>query len=166
MCGQYPTQGHQGQSLTLADAAVCDVVGASAADMRGGCVFTHNVTLSGTARMRLRGCEAPCGAAIAAIDAQNLLGGGYVTAGAGTVQLLVEDARELNASLGCLSIEANLQDQAGRTIQQPCSGCAAPGIPPPSRAKCRCGGGEWLGGPAAAPAVRECCHARATAGGG
>ena len=147
LCGQYPKQ-----NLMLADTASVTVTG-SRAELRGGAIFAHNVTLSGAARVRLQDASAPCGAAAAGIDTQNLLGGGYVTVeGSSGASLLVVDAKGQNASLGCLSIEANLVDQSGKTIEQPCSACTAPNFPPSHQAACKCGN------VVTAP-VRECCDA-------
>ena len=86
--------------------------------------------------MRLEGTSAPCGGAIIA----GANGEGFVTVDAsqgGT--LLVLDATELDSSQGCLNIQANLVDEeTGKTIQQPCSGCAGPSFPPARRTACQC----------------------------
>ena len=62
-------------------------------------------------------------------------------------KLLVANAVEGNTSLGCLNIEANLEDQTGARLPQPCSGCGG-GIA--DDVECRCGHQKL------AP-VLECC---------
>eukprot|EP01052_Picozoa_sp_SAG31_P007125 SAG31_NODE_336_length_17493_cov_20.694032_4_plen_622_part_00 len=191
LCGQYPKQ-----SLTMTDSAVVDVIGSHTIETenppgRGGAIFAHNISLSGASRMRLQDVSARCGAAIATIDTQNLLGGGTVMihqedrqdddqqdlrprhgGGGGGSVLVVVDGKELDTSLGCLNIEANVVDASGKTIEQPCSACAAPSFPPSHRAACKCAGpGNPRGGGGIeiatvdgsntakndSDAVRECC---------
>ena len=152
LCGQYPKQ-----NLTMSGTASVDVIGSRAEiegpTARGGAIYAHDITLSGASRMRLEQCSSPCGAAIATQDAQNLLGGGYVTVdGSSGARLLVVDAHELNTTLGCLNIEANLVDQSGKVIEQPCSACTDPSFPPSHSEACKCGN-------SAANPVRECCTA-------
>jgi hypothetical protein len=147
LCGQYPNQ-----NLTMSGTASVHVTVSRAIGMRGGAIFSHDVTLSESSQMWLQQTSSPCGAAIASLDAQNLLGGGYVRVnGSSGATLHVVNAQELNATtLGCLNIEANLVDQLGKVIEQPCSGCAAPNFPPSRREACKCG--------ISAPRpVQECC---------
>ena len=153
LCGQYAQQ-----NLLLSDTASVDVIGSHAIDIRGGAIFAHNVTLSGASHIRLKETSSPCGAAIAVIDAQNLLGGGFVTVdGSSGASLFVVDARELNTTLGCVNIEGNLVDESAKVIPQPCSSCADPSFPPTHREACMCGNSAEM-------VVRECCTAGAHVG--
>lgn len=148
LCAGYPKQ-----NINMSGTSSVEVSGSNANDMRGGAIFSHDVTLSGASRMRLQDTSSPCGGAIAAIDAQNLLGGGYVTVdGSDGASLLVVDAIELNTTLGCLNIEANLVDESGKVIPQPCSACTDPNFPPSHREACKCGN-------SAQNPFRECCNA-------
>ena len=148
LCGQYAKQ-----NLTMTGSASVNVTFSRAFGLRGGAIFSHDVTLSGSSQMQLQQTSSPCGGAIASVDAQNLLGGGYVRVnGSSGAFLHVEDAQELNTSLGCVNIEANLVDQSGKVIEQPCSGCATPNFPPSRRDACKCS--NAVPGP-----VQECCAA-------
>ena len=119
----------------------------------GGAIMAHNIDLGGGKfNVSLRDTAAPCGGAIATLDANNMWGGGPVTVdGSHGGALVVRDAVERNTSLGCLTIEANLfEPPTPGVIHQPCSGCASPGFAPSKKAECTCA-------TQAQAAVRECC---------
>ena len=116
----------------------------------GGAMAAYNITLSGGFKVRLRGVEADCGAALMGMGAVPGEGFVFVDSSKGGT-LLIEDAKEGNTSLGCLNVEANFLDTAtGARIQQPCSGCGAKGFPSAQKADCVCASQKQA-------AVRECC---------
>ena len=173
LCGIYPNKdspdcqppsktdpfGHcPGQSLTVNGAATIDIVNSTAQGDSGGAIWAHNVTLRGGAfRVRLEDSSAPCGGAIAA----DKNGEGFVFVdGSEGGSLLVVNAKELDTSQGCLSIEANLRGADRELIEQPCSACAAPGFPPSHKTACECAS------QVANASIRECCTAALMGAGG
>ena len=142
LCGGYP-----GQNITVTGNASVLVQG-SKSGLFGGAILAHQVALTGGSfAVHLENVTAQCGAAIATLGPKNFVGRGQVildgTMG-GTLRIV--NAMEKNESLGCLNIEANLVDQTGTPVPQPCgdaSGCS-------NALQCRCGHQK----PAA---MLECC---------
>ena len=148
ICGGYP-----GMYISVQGDASIDVRGASAG-LYGGALLAHDIRLggastssgasttsssSGAFSVRLREVEAACGGAVVVLDADNRVGAGPMSVdGSGGGALVVEDARERNASLGCLSITAALTVD-GSSFDQPCSNCADPDFPDEDRKSCTCG---------------------------
>ena len=154
LCGGYPHQ-----NLTVSGTATIDIE-KSTGGLYGGALLAHTLTFTGGAfRVRLHDTEAACGGAIVALSSDGHPGEGSVVvdaSGGGT--LLIENARERNVSLGCLSVEANLQGGAPSPppappvpiIQQPCSDCMAKDFPVARRSECLCSSQKVAG-------FRECC---------
>ena len=149
LCGGYPHQ-----NLTVSGTATIDIE-KSTGGLYGGALLAHTLTFSGAFKVRLRDTEADCGGSIVALSPDGHPGEGYVTVdGSSGGTLLIEDARERNASLGCVTVEANLQTSrpggGGPIIQQPCSDCLADDFPVPKRSQCLCSSEP-------ATTFRECC---------
>jgi hypothetical protein len=166
ICGGYP-----GMYISVQGGASIDVQGASAG-LYGGALLAHDVRLGGSGSgsgggsgsgsgastssdafsVRLRDVEAACGGAVVVLDADNRIGAGPMSVdGSGGGALVVEDARERNASLGCLSITAALTvDGSSAPFDQPCSNCADPDFPDDDRKSCTCGLQDEA-------TVTECC---------
>ena len=133
--------GYPRQNLSVTGAATVLVEG-STAGMYGGAIIANTITIGGTAKVTLRDTSAACGGAINTLDDGMQIGQGkLVIDGTGGAALLIEDARELNATLGCRSVMAHMAEA------QPCSGCAAK----PSEA-CACANAK------AGAAFTECCN--------
>ena len=136
----------------------------STARLYGGALLAHTLTFSGGAfRVGLRDTEAACGGAIVALSPDGHVGEGYVVVdGSGGGTIVIEDARERNASLGCLNVEANLQAVLPPpapappvpVILQPCSGCLDKDFPVSKQPECRCSSQKPT------TFFRECCSAQ------
>ena len=157
LCGGYPHQ-----AMILSGTASVDLQD-SRAKLYGGAVLAHNISVMGSASLRIRNAQASCGGGVLAIgDEDNRVGDGVVLVDSkSTATITIEDAHELNATFGCLTIEANLVDVAGgggggggSIVPQPCSGCADPTFNASKRAACTCGRQN----PDSTTTLTECCH--------
>ena len=118
--------GYPNQYLALRGGARVDVQGSTAGHLGGAVFYWQNISASGMFRVRIAQSAAPCGGAV--VVGVGSKGGGDMfldTTGGGVLH--IEDAHELDAMLGCVSVQAALHpDQP-----QPCgAGCAAPSVAP------------------------------------
>ena len=95
---------------------------------------------NGAFQVRIKNTSSPCGSAMASVGPEGTAGDGNIffdDSDGG--QLVVENSRALNASKGCIAIQANLLSgtpaKRGPVIPQPCGkGCSVGTLPP----SCQC----------------------------
>ena len=136
LAGGYPKQ-----YLVVGGNATIDIDRSSCGIYGGGLFFWENMTFgNGAFHVQIKNTAAPCGSAMASLGPEGLPGDGNVffdDSDGG--QLVVENAKELNASKGCIAIQANLLSgtptKRGPIIPQPCGkGCSVGNLP----TSCQC----------------------------
>ena len=127
--------GYPNMYLVVRGSASIDLVDSHAGLYGGAMFFWENISFVGDSfKVRIRNSAAPCGGAIVSIGQQGIAGDGNVYLNPSGM-LHIENAKELNASKGCITIQANLISNTGNRIPQPCgSGCAIPSV----KASCGC----------------------------
>lgn len=128
--GAYPKQ-----YLTVQGNATIDIDGSHAGLYGGALFFWENISFVGEAfHVSLRNSAASCGGGIVSLGSSGLPGDGNIyldTSRGGSLEIV--NAKELNQTKGCLTIQANLYSgnfqKQGPRIRQPCgSGCGSSSV--------------------------------------